>query len=153
MIQRSFRMLNQFAVEISTLPVDQCHSHLIGFLVVCNPFCRSRQNVPPSIWDTHGVSWNFFFLQIRLRLLQHLIRKSQIVGLSNVSQHTSPHVMSESQTPAQDQGCQSGPSASNSFIPCEGRLSKNYGADQQRLQISDLHLTSSLHQQPLLAGR
>ena len=45
--------------------------------------------------------------------------------------------MSESQTPAQDQRCQSGPSARNSFNPSEGRFSKNYGADQQRLQISD----------------
>ena len=47
--------------------------------------------------------------------------------------------MSESQTPAQDQRCQSRPSARNSFDPGEGRFSKNYGADQQRLQISDLH--------------
>ena len=47
--------------------------------------------------------------------------------------------MSESQTPVQDQRCQSGPSARNSFNPSEGRFSKNYGADQQRLQISDPH--------------
>ena len=33
----------------------------------------------------------------------------------------------------------SGPSAKNSVIPSEGDSSKNYGADQQRLQISDLH--------------
>ena len=59
--------------------------------------------------------------------------------ICNVSGHTSPHVMSESQTPVQDQRCQSGPSARNSFDPSEGRFSKNYGTDQQRLQISDLH--------------
>ena len=47
--------------------------------------------------------------------------------------------MSESQTPAQDQRCQSGPSARNSFVPSEGDSSKNCRADQQRLQISDLH--------------
>ena len=47
--------------------------------------------------------------------------------------------MSESQTPVQDQRCQSGPSARNSVIPKEGGCSKNYGADQQRLKISDLH--------------
>ena len=47
--------------------------------------------------------------------------------------------MSESQTPVQDQRCQSGPSARNSVIPSEGGFSKNYGADQQRLQISDPH--------------
>ena len=52
-----------------------------------------------------------------------------------------PHVTSERQTPdtALDPRCQSGPSASNSFDPKEGRFSKDYGADQQRLQISDLH--------------
>ena len=47
--------------------------------------------------------------------------------------------MSENQTPAQDQSCQSGPSARNSVIPSEGGFSKNSGADQQRLQISDPH--------------
>ena len=58
-----------------------------------------------------------------------------------MSEHTSLHVMSESQTPntALDPRCQSGPSARNSFVPSERRLSKNYGSDQQRLQISDLH--------------
>ena len=35
--------------------------------------------------------------------------------------------------------CQSGPSAKNSVIFSGGDSSKNYGADQQRLQISDLH--------------
>ena len=34
---------------------------------------------------------------------------------------------------------QPGPSAGNSVIPSEGRFSKDCGADQQRLQISDLH--------------
>ena len=34
---------------------------------------------------------------------------------------------------------QPGPSAGNSSDPKEGRFSKNYGADQQRLQISDPH--------------
>ena len=35
--------------------------------------------------------------------------------------------------------CQSGPSAKDSVIFSGGDSSKNYGADQQRLQISDLH--------------
>ena len=42
-------------------------------------------------------------------------------------------------TPAQDQRCQSGPSARNSVIPSEG-VFERYGAHQQRLQISYLHL-------------
>ena len=53
----------------------------------------------------------------------------------------------------QDLRCQSGPSAKDSVIFSGGDSSKNYGADQQRLQISIFTLTSSLHQQPLLAGR
>ena len=59
--------------------------------------------------------------------------------VSNVSEHTSPHVKSESQTQVQDQRCQSGPSARNSVVPGQGGFSKNYGTDQQRLQISDPH--------------
>ena len=58
-----------------------------------------------------------------------------------MSEHTSPHVMSERQTPdtTLNPKFQSGPSARNSFDPSEGTFSKNYGADQRRLQISDLH--------------
>ena len=39
----------------------------------------------------------------------------------------------------QDLRCQSGPAAKDSVIFSGGDSSKNYGADQQRLQISDLH--------------
>ena len=46
---------------------------------------------------------------------------------------------SERQAQDQDPRCQSGPSAKNSVIFNGGDSSKNYGADQQRLQISDLH--------------
>ena len=53
--------------------------------------------------------------------------------------HSSTAEKNENQTPVQDQRCQSGPSAKSSVIPCEGDSSKNYGADQQRLHISDLH--------------
>ena len=38
-----------------------------------------------------------------------------------------------------DLRCQSGPSAKDSVIFSGGDSSNNYGADQQRLQISDLH--------------
>ena len=63
---------------------------------------------------------------------------------SNASEHTSPHVMSESQTQFRIRDCQSGPSARNSVVPSEGGFSKNYGADQQRLQISDAHFDNFL---------
>ena len=56
-------MLNQFAVEIPTLPVDQCHSHLIRYLkgmLSRSIGMPSRKEGPPSIWDTHGISGNVF---------------------------------------------------------------------------------------------
>ena len=46
---------------------------------------------------------------------------------------------SEKQTPVQDLRCQSGPSVKDSVIFSGGDFSNNYGADQQRLQISDFH--------------
>ena len=53
--------------------------------------------------------------------------------------HSSAVEKSERPEQNQDLRCQSGPSAKNSVILSGGDSSKNYGADQQRLQISDLH--------------
>ena len=90
-----------------------------------------------SIWDTHGISGNVFANPTASS--SALYPQESNPWSSNVSEHTSPHVMSESQTPVQDQRCQSGPSARNSVVLCEGGFSKNHGADQQRLQSSDPH--------------
>ena len=97
----------------------------------------SRNDRPQSIWDTHGKSGNDFANPTASSSVPY----PQVINPwnSDMSEHTSSHVMSESQTPAQDQRCQSGPSARNSFDPSEGRFSRNYGADKQRLQISDPH--------------
>ena len=97
----------------------------------------SRKNGPPSIWDTHGISGNVFANPTASSSAPYPQESNP--WISNVSEHTSPHVMSESQTPVQDKRCQLGPSARNSVVPREGRFSNNYGADQQRLQISDPH--------------
>ena len=99
----------------------------------CQASTRSRQTVA-----TRTVCRETFFVNPTVSSSSTYPQKSN-PWVSNVSQHTSPHVMSDSQTPAQDQRWQSGPSARNSVIPCEGDFSKTYGADQQRLQISDLH--------------
>ena len=99
----------------------------------------SRQDGPPSIWDTHGKSGNVVAnpdASSSALYPQELNPWSS--GLSE-SIHSSTAEKNENETPVQDQRCQSGPSAKNSVIPSEGDSSKNYGADQQRLQISDLH--------------
>ena len=97
----------------------------------------SRREGPPCIWDTHGRSGNVFANPVASSSAPYPQESNPSV--SNVSEHTSPHVMSESQTPVLDPRCQSGPSARNSFDRNEGTSSKYYGADQKRLQISDLH--------------
>ena len=53
--------------------------------------------------------------------------------------HSTTTEKNENQTPVQDQRCQSGPSAKDSVIPSGRDSLKDYEADQQRLQISDLH--------------
>ena len=53
--------------------------------------------------------------------------------------HTSTAEKSERPEQNQDLRCKSGPSAKDSVIFIGGDYSKNYGADQQRLEISDLH--------------
>ena len=80
----------------------------------------SRNDGPPSIWDTHGISGNVFANPTASFSAPYL--QGINPWNSNVSEHTSPHVMSDSQTPntALDPRCQSGPSARNSFDPGEG---------------------------------
>ena len=98
----------------------------------------SRNNGPPSICYTHGISVNVFANPTASSSAPYPQESNP--WISNVSEHTSPHVMSERQTPAaQDLRCHSGPSTRNSVITSEGRSSKIHGAERQRLQISDLH--------------
>ena len=99
----------------------------------------SRNDKPSGIWNTHGISGNVF-------ANPPASSSSPYPGgfnsrISNITEDASPHVTSERQISdtALDTRCQSGSSAKSSVIPSEGDSSKNYGADQQRLQISDLH--------------
>ena len=99
----------------------------------------SRKDGPPSIWDTHGISGNVFANPVASssatfpQELSHGVREEQ-----NRFTHQQRRRM-RIKTPVQDQRCQSGQSPRSSVIPGEGESLKNYGADQQRLQISDLH--------------
>ena len=135
-------MLNQYAVDIphshvASQPVSFPPHPVLGGMLSRSLGMPSRKNGPPSIWDTHGISGNVFANPAASS--SALYPKELNPWSSNISEHTSPHVMSEDQTPDQDLRCQSAPSARNSVIPSEGDSLKNYGADQQRLQISDLH--------------
>ena len=87
----------------------------------------SRKNGPPSIWDTHGKSGNVLANPAASSSAPYPHR------IRDASQDRQPEIQS----------------------PSDGGFSKNYGAYQQRLQISDPFFisTNSPRQQHLLVGR
>ena len=98
-----------------------------------------RKEGPPSIWDTHGMSGNVF-------ANPHASSSAPDPQELNpwgttIEEPFQMFTAEKSERPEQnrDLRCQSGPSAKDSVIFSGGDYSKNYGADQQRLQISDLH--------------
>ena len=99
----------------------------------------SRKEGPPSIWDTHCFSRNVFAIPVASSSAPYPQELNPWSSRTEEPLHSSTVEKSERRTQDQDQRCESGPSARNSFDPSEGRFSKDYGADQQRLQISDLH--------------
>ena len=99
----------------------------------------SRREGPPSIWDTHGISGNVFADPHASSSAPYPQELNQWSTSIEEPLHLSTVEKSERQEQDQDLRCQSGPSAQNSVIFSGGDSSKNYAADQQRLQISDLH--------------
>ena len=106
----------------------------------------SRNDQPPDIWNSQGISGNVFANPRASSSSPY--PQGFNPWISNVTADTPvrtstgrPVTCDESQLPdkALTPRFQPGPSAGNSFDPKEGRLSKSYGADQQRLQISELH--------------
>ena len=99
----------------------------------------SRRKGPPSIWDTHGTSGNVSADPHASSSAPYPQELHQWNSSIEEPLHSSTVEKSERPEQNQDQRCQSGPSAKDSVIFSEGDSLKNYGADQQRLQILDLH--------------
>ena len=99
----------------------------------------SRREGPPSIWDTHGISGNVFANPDASSSAPYPQELNQWSSSIEEPFHSSTVEKSERQKQDQDVKCQLGQSAKNSVIFSGGDPLKNYGADQQRLQISDLH--------------
>ena len=142
MILRISRTLNRYAVEILTLPVKRCYSLNILFLKDCGGF-HSYRRAAKKDRQTLGiylVCRETFFANPQasstapypqeLNLWRKIIEEP--LHLSTVEKSERPEQN-------RDLRCQSGPSAKDSVIFSGGDSSKNYGADQQRLQISDLY--------------
>ena len=98
-----------------------------------------RKEGPPSIWDTHGKSGNVFANPQASSTAPDPQELNPWRKIIEEPLHLSTAEKSERPERNQDLRCQSGPSAKDSVIFSGGDYSKDYGADQQRLQISDLH--------------
>ena len=96
MIQKIFRILNS---------VRSGHSHVASRPVSLPPHpipegmlsrsvgMPSRREGPPSIWDTHGISGNVFVNPVASSSAPYPQESNP--WISNMSEHTSPHVMSD----------------------------------------------------------
>ena len=108
-------------------------------------FISQRQDEePPNIWDTSGISGNVFAhpqASSSAPYPQELNSSKWNTWRKTTEEPIHMSIAEKSGRPKQDSDlrCQSGPSAKNSVLFSGGDASKNYGADQQRLQISDLH--------------
>ena len=121
-------MLNQLAVEIHTLPVDQCHSHLIRYLkgMLRHSFVSPRRKEgPPSIWDTHGI-WGNVFCKSTCIFIGSLSSRIESMEFVNRRVASNAFTAEKSERPEQNQDlrCQSGPSAKDSVIFSGGDSSK-----------------------------
>ena len=99
----------------------------------------SRREGPPSIWDKHGMSGNVFANPVASSSAFYPQELNPWSSRTEEPLHSSTVEKSERRTQGKDQKCQSGQSAKNSVTFSGGDSSQNYGADQRRLQISDLH--------------
>ena len=126
-------MLNQFAVEIPTSPIDHCYSLNIR-----------RKKGLPSIWDTPGVPGNVFANPHASSSALHLQELNPWGTTIEEPLHMSTAEKRKRPEQNRDRRCQCRPSAKDSVIPGGRDSSMNYGANQQRLQISDLYFDKLL---------
>ena len=98
-----------------------------------------RKEELPNIWDTFGISGNVFAHPQASSSAPYPQEFSP--WKKTIEEPTHMSIAEKSERPERDPDlrCQSGPSAKDSVIFIGGDSSKNYLADQQRLQISDLH--------------
>ena len=123
-IQEIFRMLNQFAVEIPTLPVDQCPPHPIPEGMI-NRSIRmlSRREGPRQAFGTHMYIGKLFFFFANPDASSSALYPQELNPWCSRTEeplHSSTVDKSERQTQDQDQRCQSGRSANNSVMFCGG---------------------------------
>ena len=121
-------MLNQYAVDIPTLPVNQCHSHFIQLIPGGMPSrsigMPSRREGPPSTWDTHGISGNVFANPDASSSAPYPQELNPWSSRTEEPLHSSTVEESERQTQDQDQRCQCLDSQPKILPSSVGRLFK-----------------------------
>ena len=156
MVQEIFKMLNQYAVDIPTLPVNLCLSHLIQFLVECEAVlqeCRAAK-MGRQVFGTHMV-YRETFMQIKLRLLQHVIRRNWIHGVQayqNQFTHQRRRRMeTKHQFKIRDASQDRQPKIQSSLV--REILQRIMGQTNNDCRSQFFILTNLTHQPHLLAGR
>ena len=104
-----------------------------------------RKEGPLDIWDTSGISGNVF-ANPQASSSAPYPQELHSPWKKTIEEPLHMSTAEKSERPEQnrDLRCQSGPSAKDSVIFSGGDSAKNNGADQQRLQISDLHFDKFL---------
>ena len=125
--------------HVTSRPVSFPPHPLPGGMLSRSIGMPSRKDGPPSIWDTHGMSGNVFVNPDASSSAPYPQELNQWNSSTEEPLHSTIVEKSERPEQNQDLRCQSGPSVKDSVIFSGGDSSKNYGAFQQRLQISDLH--------------
>ena len=140
-------MLNRLAVEIHsgnphvTSPPGLFPKHLPFEELLKPAFISQRQTEePPNIRDTSGISGNVF-AHPQTSASAPYPQELNSTWRKTIEEPIHMSTAERSGRPERDPDlrCHSGPSAKDLVIFSGGGSSKNYGADQQRLQISDLH--------------
>ena len=104
-------------------------------------FISQRQTEePPNTCDTSGISGNVF-ANPQASSSAPYPQELNSPWKKTIEEPIHMSTAEKSERPERDQGlrCQSGPSAKDSVIFSGRDYPKNYGADQQRLQMSDRH--------------
>ena len=136
MVREIFKMLNLYAVDNPTLPVNLRFLHQSEILA---EYWAVLWEYRAAKYLGHAWYRETFFANPAASSSAHYPQDSNPLCLWCIRTHITTCDGWKPNTSSEPRHSQSGPSTRNSFDPKEGRCSKDYVADQQRLQISDPH--------------
>ena len=131
-------MLNQYAVDIPTLPVNLCFPTSSNSWWNAEPFCRIAE--PQRRAAKHlGHAW---YIGKRFCRSNCILFSTLSAGIESMEYRRAASFIQWKRVRIKHQSKirDASPSAKSSVVPSERDSLENHGADKQRLQISDLHL-------------